>query len=97
MDARLVWREIEPGIKLTWIPKKQTFINPGFVSFIHNKKVVYVYKFNKPKAVGEDWRRFEMEYVETFDWTEGCIAVKDHEIQEIYALVPIGTPILITP
>ena len=31
------------------------------------------------------------------DWTEGCIAVKDHEIQEIYALVPIGTPILITP
>ena len=31
------------------------------------------------------------------DWTEGCIAVKDHEIQEIFALVPIGTPILITP
>ena len=31
------------------------------------------------------------------DWTEGCIAVKDHEIQEIYALVPVGTPILITP
>lgn len=27
------------------------------------------------------------------DWTAGCIAVKDREIEEIYAMVPIGTPI----
>lgn len=27
------------------------------------------------------------------DWTAGCIAVTDREIEEIYAMVPDGTPI----
>ena len=27
----------------------------------------------------------------TLDWTEGCIAVTDAEIDEIYAAVPDGT------
>ncbi len=31
------------------------------------------------------------------DWTAGCIAVSDREIEEIWAMVPDGTPILITP
>lgn len=31
------------------------------------------------------------------DWTAGCIAVKNREIEEIYAMVRIGTPILILP
>lgn len=31
------------------------------------------------------------------DWTAGCIAVKDHEIEEIYAMVAVGTPIFIYP
>ncbi|HQU69742.1 MAG TPA: L,D-transpeptidase family protein [Albidovulum sp.] len=31
------------------------------------------------------------------DWTAGCIAVKDREIEEIYSMVRLGTPILITP
>lgn len=29
------------------------------------------------------------------DWTNGCIAVTNHEIRELVALVPVGTPILI--
>ena len=29
------------------------------------------------------------------DWTAGCIAVKDSEIEDIYAMVPDGTPITI--
>lgn len=29
------------------------------------------------------------------DWTAGCIAVKDREIEEIYAMVQLGTPIFI--
>ena len=32
-----------------------------------------------------------------FDWTEGCIAVTNEEIEEIWSVVPVGTPILITP
>lgn len=31
------------------------------------------------------------------DWTVGCIAVKDREMAEIYAMVEIGTPIFIKP
>lgn len=31
------------------------------------------------------------------DWTAGCIAVKDQEIREIYAMVRTGTPIFIFP
>jgi murein L,D-transpeptidase YafK len=30
-------------------------------------------------------------------WTEGCIAVTDVEMREIYALVDVGTPIYIRP
>lgn len=32
-----------------------------------------------------------------WDWTAGCIAVKDDEIEDIYAMVRPGTPILIVP
>ncbi|QRZ14038.1 L,D-transpeptidase family protein [Paracoccus methylovorus] len=31
------------------------------------------------------------------DWTVGCIAVTDAEVEDIYAMVRDGTPILITP
>lgn len=31
------------------------------------------------------------------DWTKGCIAVTDHEIEEIWRLVPDGTPVEIRP
>lgn len=31
------------------------------------------------------------------DWTAGCIAVKDAEIEEIYAMVQDGTPIYLLP
>ena len=32
-----------------------------------------------------------------FDWTEGCIAVTNAEIEEIFSAVPVGTPIHIKP
>jgi murein L,D-transpeptidase YafK len=31
------------------------------------------------------------------DWTNGCIAVTNAEIEEIWRLVPVGTPITISP
>ncbi|MTH34939.1 L,D-transpeptidase family protein [Paracoccus limosus] len=31
------------------------------------------------------------------DWTAGCIAVTDDQVEDIYAMVPDGTPILILP
>lgn len=32
-----------------------------------------------------------------FDWTDGCIAVTDAEIEEVWRLVPTGIPIRIDP
>jgi murein L,D-transpeptidase YafK len=32
-----------------------------------------------------------------YDWTLGCIAVTDDEIDEIWKLVPVGTPVEIKP
>jgi murein L,D-transpeptidase YafK len=32
-----------------------------------------------------------------FDWTEGCIAVTNQEIEEIWSAVPVGVPIQIKP
>jgi murein L,D-transpeptidase YafK len=32
-----------------------------------------------------------------YDWTLGCIAVTDDEIDEVFELVPIGTPVEIRP
>ena len=31
------------------------------------------------------------------DWTDGCVAVTDAEIEEIYRMVPVGTPVEIRP
>jgi murein L,D-transpeptidase YafK len=31
------------------------------------------------------------------DWTDGCIAVSNEEIDEIWKLVPVGTPVEIRP
>jgi murein L,D-transpeptidase YafK len=31
------------------------------------------------------------------DWTDGCIAVTNAEIEEIFRLVPVGTPVEIKP
>ncbi len=31
------------------------------------------------------------------DWTAGCISVSDAEIEEIWSMVPNGTPIVIVP
>lgn len=32
-----------------------------------------------------------------FNWTDGCVAVSNKEMDEIWDLVKINTPILITP
>ncbi len=36
-------------------------------------------------------------YHRTADWTNGCVALTDEEIEEIWNVVPIGTPVQIKP
>lgn len=44
----------------------------------------------------EDWTAEELNHPE-LDWTQGCIAVTNREMDEIWALVDDGTPIAILP
>jgi murein L,D-transpeptidase YafK len=57
-------------------------VSPGGSIMIHGLKPQYAH-FD---------RMHRME-----DWTEGCIAVTNREIEEIWKLVPDGTPIEIKP
>ncbi len=43
-----------------------------------------------PNGINNKYRMYK-------DWTRGCIAVSNEEIEEIWALVPEGTPIEIKP
>lgn len=36
-------------------------------------------------------------FLKPFNWTDGCIAVNDREMEEIWRAVPVGTPIAIKP
>jgi murein L,D-transpeptidase YafK len=48
------------------------------------------------QTAGElDW--FSVWAIRFFDWTDGCIAVTNEEIDEIFSLVKVGTPIEIRP
>jgi hypothetical protein len=31
------------------------------------------------------------------DWTEGCLALSDRDVEELYPLIPLGTPVEIRP
>ncbi|GJG87225.1 hypothetical protein tb265_24060 [Gemmatimonadetes bacterium T265] len=44
---------------------------------------------NGEGAMGSDHR--------AYDWTNGCVAVTDDEIDEIWNAVPVGTPVRIKP
>ena len=61
---------------------KARHVNPGGDVFIHGLPPKYAF-------VGAAHR--------AHDWTLGCIAVTDAEIEEIWKLVPNGTPIEIRP
>ena len=57
-------------------------VNPGGSIMIHGLEQKYSY-------LGALHRQF--------DWTDGCIAVTNAEIEEIWKLVPVGTRVEIRP
>jgi len=57
-------------------------VNPGGAVEIHGLESVYAW-------LGPLHRQI--------DWTDGCIAVTNAEIDEIWPLVPVGTPVEIHP
>lgn len=43
------------------------------------------------------WNEKTMAHAEKFNWTDGCIAVKNSDMDEIWDAIEIGTPIEIQP
>lgn len=58
-------------------------VNPGGAIFIHGEPPDRNWKF---------WK-----YSNKKDWTQGCVAVNNNDIQEIWKMVPKGTPVIIQP
>ena len=56
-------------------------VNPGGDIFIHGQP-------NRLRKLG---------ITLPFDWTDGCVAVSNKEIEDIFARVPIGTKVTIVP
>jgi murein L,D-transpeptidase YafK len=57
-------------------------VNPGGDIMIHGLPPAYAY-------LGPRHRQW--------DWTEGCVAVDNEEIEEIWNMVPVGTRVEIKP
>ena len=66
-----------------WRSRKMGIKDPGRDIFIHGL------------PNGKGWMRWK--YNKKNDWTDGCIAVDNDEIEELWNLVDDGTPILIKP
>lgn len=65
---------------------------------IHGERIKpakYVIDFAKKLGISEESvdRWAKEYYYPFFDWTNGCIAVNEFEIEEIFQLVKVGTPI----
>ena len=61
---------------------KSRGVNPGGFIMIHGQRN------------GLGWLSV---FTQRFNWTDGCIAVTNKEMDEIWELVPVGTPIRILP
>ena len=66
------------------VERAQKFnVDPGNNIMIHGMK--------------NSWNERTMARAEKFNWTDGCIAVKNSDMDEIWEAVDIGTPIEIQP
>ena len=73
-------------------------VSPGGEIFIHGMpNNVEPYRLMFPWLRGEELRERVYQFLYSLDWTAGCIAVTNQEIEEIYRLVRLGTPIEIYP
>jgi hypothetical protein len=69
MEARELWRSIEKNITLTWIPKKQTHLNKGYIIIPFEDGICYAYEFGLLSKSANSWRDVKLSLVETFNYS----------------------------
>jgi len=83
-------------------PHSNFYLNLG-ISYPNGEDIAYAKKHKKNpggliKIHGlKNGLGFIGKFQRFFNWTRGCIAVTNQEIEEIYKSTPIGTPIIIKP
>lgn len=69
-NIRDIWREIELGLKVIYVPHKRYFLNDGFVFIITANNELHSYYFNKPSGYINDWRSFKLEFLNKTKYTK---------------------------
>ncbi|MEX2489144.1 MAG: L,D-transpeptidase family protein [Pseudomonadales bacterium] len=64
------------------IAAQRAGVSPGGQIMIHGQKNGFGWLADKTQR---------------YDWTDGCIAITDPEMDEVWSLVDVGTPIVIQP
>jgi murein L,D-transpeptidase YafK len=75
------------------------------ISYPNATDIAYAKKYGKSPGndimihgfPNDPFSRAFVEQAHPLDWTRGCVAVTDAEIEQVYALVPLQTPVTICP
>lgn len=77
---------------------KELGVDPGGAIFIHGMpNDIKKWRWMFPFMSDSEARARIYEFLNGFDWTQGCVAITNEEIEEIYKLTPEGTPIELFP
>lgn len=63
MEARQIWRSLEKLMALTWIPEQRVKLANGLMAIVDDQKMLHLYEFKKPSALGSDWRTFDLNLI----------------------------------
>lgn len=69
-SIRDIWREVEAGINVNYVPHRKYFLNDGFVFIITADNKLHSYYFNKPSKYILDWRYFKLEYLSSCKYSK---------------------------
>lgn len=68
---RTIWRDIESGVQINYVPRKPYFVASGFVFIITPDNIIHTYYFNKPtKYFTTSWKFFELQHMQSNKFTE---------------------------
>jgi len=91
---------MQPGQRVVWARVLRTPYPHCSVKIYENSSPYNFASFtdfrfrNRESRYGLGWLSF---IAQRFNWTDGCIAVSNSDMDEIWQAVNVGTPIEITP
>ena len=69
-SIRVIWREIEEGINISYVPNKKLLLNSGFVFITTPDNKLHSYYFTRPTKYITNWELFKLEHLSTSKYTK---------------------------